>query len=118
MSADLHGVGQVRHEAMTEYTDMLLFRHAHNQAAGQHTFRWMGNWPPPDDLVIVREKPTSQIKVINPLEQAEGTLEVLSRDPNLEIFWFRLNSASERPERAPKDANWFRGAEYIVVRGG
>jgi len=105
--------------ARPQVTDRLFFRSAPDQTVGEQVFGWASPvWPPPMKLVIIREKASSAIKVIDPRDQPEGTVEHFTKDDNYEVFTFKLNRASELPAPAKKREKWFRGAEYVVVSGG
>ena len=94
--------------------DMLLFRHAHDQSAGQRSYGWTGPWPPPERLIIVTGTSTGMDAVCDPVEQRldAGHLAELTAN-GLTVEHFDRYSASAIPDSAPDDANWFRGAEYL-----
>lgn len=99
-------------------TDRILLRLAADQSAGQRVFGWMGAWPPPAKLLLVRDIKTDQYKLINPAdyEKVGWTWERFAQEQNCELVWFTRNRASGITRPAKPREKWFRGAEYVVVR--
>lgn len=98
----------------TNGSPRLFLRSAAGQEAGQKVLGWMGGWPPPGDIWVIREKLTSRLKVIEPDVQPEGWCEYFEKADGYEVFKFRLNQVFGGPFGEQKA----RQAEYVVTSGG
>lgn len=99
-----------------QYTDRLLFRASPESERTIHLAGWSGPWPPPPVLFTATGAQTGRVSVFE-LDEAdpEAVSQALASD-DITIHCYVRISASEIPERAPADANWFRGAVYVLDR--
>ncbi len=85
---------------------MIFFRSAPDVGKDQQAFSWDGDWPPPPVLALVTNPVLKTVTITNaPLARVEA----------LRSFEELDSQASSLPNPAPKDENWFRGAQYIPV---
>jgi hypothetical protein len=96
-----------------QYTDRLLFRRT-PEGRNEWLCGWMGPWPPPERMALITGRQTGQITALDladpPPELASAVATGL-----FDLCEYRLHSASEIPERAPANENWFRGAVYVEL---
>lgn len=99
-------------------TDRILLRDIPDVAIGQVVHGWIGDWPPPPQLVVVREiaplpgRPP-EFRVVDPREQDPGVLDAFRDHIAFVVEVYDRRSASEIDRPALAGEHWFRGAEYI-----
>lgn len=77
-------------------TGRILIRLSPGQHTGQKSYGWVGNWPPPDRLLLVRHVPTDKYKVINPFDYPNVDWAATEREQACEVFVVVRNQLLEK----------------------
>jgi hypothetical protein len=91
--------------------DMLLFRSAPEFAAGQRSYGWTGEWPPPERMWIATGRVTGMEQPFDPATADPMVLnQVIAQ---MDVVRYVRYSASELGEEIREMSHVFRGAQYV-----